>query len=113
MHNVCLCTSAAIGNHLTASVAFANAQQQQPVSAAADDRLPQPAGAELTIELATREAPAGWPLDERLATLAIARAPAANPQNVGSRSPPAEAVSALLFANRGCGRRSAWAEPAA
>jgi hypothetical protein len=98
MHNVCLCTSAAIGNHLTASVAFANAQQQQPVSAAADDRFPQPAGAELTIELATREAPAGWPLDERLATLAIARAPAANPQNVGSRSPPAEAVSALLFA---------------
>jgi hypothetical protein len=83
------------------------------VSAAADDRFPQPAGAELTIELATREAPAGWPLDERLATLAIARAPAANPQNVGSRSPPAEAVSALLFANRGCGRRSAWAEPAA
>jgi hypothetical protein len=99
MHNVCLCTSAAIGHHLTASVAFANAQQQQPVSAAADDRFPQPAGAELTIELATREAPAGWPLDERLATLAIARAPAANPQNVGSRSPPAEAVSALLFAN--------------
>jgi hypothetical protein len=98
MHNVCLCTSAAIGHHLTASVAFANAQQQQPVSAAADDRFPQPAGAELTIELATREAPAGWPLDERLATLAIARAPAANPQNVGSRSPPAEAVSALLFA---------------
>jgi hypothetical protein len=113
MHNVCLCTSAAIGHHLTASVAFANAQQQLSVSAAADDRFPQPAGAELTIELATREAPAGWPLDERLATLAIARAPAANPQNVGSRSPPAEAVSALLFANRGCGRRSAWAEPAA
>jgi hypothetical protein len=104
MHNVCLCTSAAIGNHLTASVAFANAQQQQPVSAAADDRFPQPAGAELTIELATREAPAGWPLDERLATLAIARAPAANPQNVGSRSPPAEAVSALLFANSRCSR---------
>jgi hypothetical protein len=103
MHNVCLCTSAAIGNHLTASVAFANAQQQQPVSAAADDRFPQPAGAELTIELATREAPAGWPLDERLATLAIARAPAANPQNVGSRSPPAEAVSAAaLRQKRGC-----------
>jgi hypothetical protein len=53
MHNVCLCTSAAIGNHLTASVAFANAQQQLSVSAAADDRFPQPAGAELTIELAT------------------------------------------------------------
>jgi hypothetical protein len=107
MHNVCLCTSAAIGHHLTASVAFANAQQQQPVSAADDDRFPQPAGAELTIELATREAPAGWPLDERLATLAIARAPAANPQNVGSRSPPAEAVSALLFAKGGSVRGAA------
>jgi hypothetical protein len=102
MHNVCLCTSAAIGHHLTASVAFANAQQQLSVSAAADDRFPQPAGAELTIELATWERSASAGADDRNATRAIV--PARTRFHVRTRLSPQPPSDLRMRGKRGTRR---------
>jgi hypothetical protein len=103
MQNVCLCTSAAIGNHLTASVAFANAQQQLSVSAAADDRFPQPAGAELTIELATWERSASAGADDRNATRAIV--PARTRFHVRTRLSPQPPSDLRMRGKQGATRR--------
>ena len=68
------------------------------MSVAADDRFAQPDLAELTIELATsgsRRLPAS---DERSVTVAITRAPAADPRNDWTRNRVPSWVPELLVA---------------